>query len=63
MYGEGELKVSQHGWGMYRTWRKIHLAVDKSTRKIESCAMASNSVDDAAIVATLLKQIEGNIKN
>lgn len=49
VYGEGEWKVRQHGWGKHRTWRKIHLAVDESTREIESCAMTTNSVDDVAV--------------
>ncbi len=62
VYGEGEWKVRQHGWGKHRTWRKIHLAVDESTGEIESCAMTTNSVDDAAMVEPLLKQIDGKIK-
>lgn len=62
VYGEGEWKVRQHGWSKHRTWRKIHLAVDESTGVIESCAMTTNSVDDAAMVSTLLDQVEGKVK-
>lgn len=62
VYGEGEWKVRQHGWSKHRTWRKIHLAVDESTGVIESCAMTTNSVDDAAMVGTLLDQVEGQVK-
>lgn len=61
LYGEGEWKVRQHGWSKHRTWRKIHLAVDESTGVIESCAMTTNSVDDAAMVGTLLDKVEGRI--
>jgi len=32
--GEGEWKVRQHGVGKRRTWRKIHLAVDETTKDI-----------------------------
>ena len=62
VYGEGEWKVRQHGWGKHRTWRKIHLAVDESTGVIESWAMTTNSVDDAAMVSTLLDGVEGKVK-
>jgi hypothetical protein len=34
IFGEGEWKVRQHGVGKRRTWRKIHLAVDESTKDI-----------------------------
>jgi len=62
VYGEGEWKVRQHGWSKHRTWRKIHLAVDESTGVIESCALTTNSVDDAAMVGTLLDGATGSIK-
>jgi DDE family transposase len=62
VYGEGEWKVRQHGWSKHRTWRKIHLAVNESTAEIESCAMTTNSVDDAAMIATLLDTTTGKIK-
>jgi hypothetical protein len=62
VYGEGEWKVRQHGWSKHRTWRKIHLAVDESTGIIESCAVTTNSVDDAAMVTTLLDQTTGTVK-
>ena len=62
VYGEGEWKVRQHGWSKHRTWRKIHLAVDESTGVIESCVMTTNSVDDAAMVSTLLDGVQGKIK-
>ncbi len=62
VYGEGEWKVRQHGWSKHRTWRKIHLAVDESTGMIESWAMTTNSVDDAAMVGALLDGVEGKVK-
>lgn len=62
VYGEGEWKVRQHGWSKHRTWRKIHLAVDESTGVIESCVMTTNSVDDAAMVGSLLDGVKGKVK-
>lgn len=61
VYGEGEWKVRQHGWSKYRTWRKIHLAVDESSGLIESCAMTTNAVDDAQMVEPLLTEVNGKI--
>jgi hypothetical protein len=61
VYGEGEWKVRQHGWGKHRTWMKLHVAVDEATAMIESCAMTTNSVDDAAMVEVLLDEVKGEI--
>ncbi len=62
VYGEGEWKVRQHGYSKHRTWRKVHLAVNEGTGEIESCAMTTNSIDDAAMVEPLLSQVEGKVK-
>lgn len=62
VHGEGEWKVRQHGWSKHRTWRKIHVAVDERTGVIESFAMTTNSVDDAAMAGPLLDGIEGKVK-
>jgi hypothetical protein len=61
VYGEGEWKVRQHGWGKHRTWMKLHVAVDEATGMIESCAMTTNSVDDAAMVEPLLDEVNGEV--
>jgi len=61
VYGEGEWKVRQHGWGKRRTWMKIHLAVDEDTKEIESCATTTNGIDDAAMVAPLLDEVQGQV--
>lgn len=34
VYGEGEWKVRTHGVGKRRTWRKLHLGVNKATGEI-----------------------------
>jgi len=62
VYGEGEWKVRQQGWGKHRTWMKLHVAVDESTAIIESCAITSNSVDAAAMVKPLLDKVKTEVK-
>ena len=62
VYGEGEWKVRQHGWGKHRTWRKIHIAADAQTGLIQAAQMSTNSVDDATMVAPILKEINGKMK-
>lgn len=61
VYGEGEWKVRQHGYGKHRTWMKVHVSVDEATTIIEGCITTTNSVDDAAVVAPLLDQVDGQI--
>lgn len=62
VYGEGEWKVRQHGWGKHRTWRKIHLAIDESTGNIENCQTTTNAVADGDMVEPLLNEIKGKIE-
>lgn len=61
VYGEGEWKVRQYGWSKYRTWMKIHVAVDEDTAMIESCVTTTNKIDDAAMVKPLLEQIKATV--
>jgi hypothetical protein len=62
VYGEGEWKVRQYGWTKHRTWRKIHLAVDESTRIIEGCETTTNNIADEEMVKPLLDGIKGTVK-
>ena len=62
VYGEGEWKVRQHGWGKHRTWQKIHLGVDAGTNEILCQALTTNSIDDAAMVAPLFEKTPAKIK-
>jgi hypothetical protein len=61
VYGEGEWKVRQHGYGKRRSWMKMHLAIDESTAIIESCETTTNTVDDAEMVQYLLENIKDPI--
>lgn len=62
VYGEGEWKVRQHGWGKHRTWRKIHLAIDKCTGFIENSKTTTNSIADEDMVEPLLQDIKKGIE-
>lgn len=61
VYGEGEWKVRKYGWSKYRTWRKLHIAVNPKTLTIEALTLTSNQVDDGSQVATLLDTIKAKI--
>lgn len=62
VYGEGEWKVRQHGYGKHRTWRKLHIAVDPDDGMIHASELTTNSVDDASMVEPLLNDIQATIK-
>ena len=61
IFAEGEWKVRQHGVGKRRTWRKIHLAVDESTKDIIGIDVTTTAWGDSEILPGLLDQIEGEI--
>jgi hypothetical protein len=61
IFGEGEWKVRQHGVGKRRTWRKIHLAVDESTKDIIGIEVTTAEWGDSEILPGLLDQVEGEI--
>ena len=58
VYGEGEWKVRQHGWGKHRTWRKFHLGINEATGVIEAAELTGNNVTDADMLKPLLQQIQ-----
>lgn len=62
VFGEGEWKVRQHGFGKRRTWRKLHLAVEEATGEILAETLTTNSLDDASQVDPLLAQIQQEIE-
>lgn len=56
VFGEGEWKVRKHGWSKHRRWQKLHIAVDPTVKMVVGSELTSNSVDDAAMVDSLLNQ-------
>lgn len=62
LYGEGEWKVRLHGWGKYRSWMKLHVALDEDEQQVEAVALTADAVDDAATVEDLLEQISRPVR-
>lgn len=62
VFGEGEWKVSQHGYSKRRTWRKLHFATDPTGKEIQFVVLTENDVDDATVVPELLEQIDRPIE-
>ena len=55
VFGEGEWKVRTHGTdGKRRTWRKIHLLVDRETGHVAAVEMTDNNVNDCLVLPALL---------
>lgn len=61
VYGEGEWKVRQHGWGKHRTWRKLHIGVDEKTGEIKAAEVTGNDAADREVLPDILNQIPGSI--
>jgi len=53
--------VRQHGVGKRRTWRKVHLAVDATTKDIIGIEVTTTAWGDSEILPSLLDQVEGEI--
>lgn len=62
VYGEGEWKTRQHGISQSRTWRKLHLGVDKATGEILAAVVTTNAVHDGEVLDDLLNPIEDDIE-
>ena len=54
VYGEGEWKVRKHGVSRYRTWMKLHVAIDERTQQIMGVRLTPNSVEDSAAGVSLV---------
>jgi hypothetical protein len=61
VYGAGEWHVQKHRSGRRRTWRKLHLGVDETTKEIVAVEVTTSSVHDSLVLPTLLEQIPGRV--
>ena len=59
--GSGEWLLEKHGTKTRRSWRKLHIAVDADTGRIEAARLTANDVDDASQVEALLDQVNGPV--
>jgi IS5 family transposase len=63
IYGEGEWKVRTHGKSKRRTWRKLHLCIDRKSGEIEAAELTEAGISDDAMVEPMLTQIEQPINS
>jgi hypothetical protein len=59
VYGAGEWRVWKHRASRRRTWRKLHLGIDETTREIVAVKLTESQVHDSQPLPTLLEQIPG----
>jgi len=57
VYGTGEWHVWKHRVSRRRTWRKLHLGVDETTKEIVAVELTKSRVHDSQQLPTLLEQI------
>jgi Transposase DDE domain len=56
IYGEGEWKMRTHGKDKRRTWRKLHLGINRETHEIVAITLTESNVHDSMQTAALLSQ-------
>lgn len=61
VYGAGEWHAGKHKGVRRRSWRKLHLAVDETTKEILAGDVTESRVQDSLRLPTLLRQIDDNI--
>jgi hypothetical protein len=57
VYGAGEWNVRKHRVSRRRTWRKLHLGIDETTKEIVAVELTESRVHDSQPVSSLLAQI------
>lgn len=57
VYGEGEWKMRVHGKDKRRTWRKLHIAINRDTQEIVALSLTKSNVHDSIETKNLLSQI------
>ena len=57
VYGAGEWRVWKHRVGRRRTWRKLHLGIDETTKEIVAVELTESRVHDSQPLPSLLDQI------
>jgi hypothetical protein len=62
VFGEGEWKVRKHGHSKRRTWRKLHIAMDKDG-ELRAVELTENDKDDASQVEKLIKDDKSKMKS
>ena len=55
IFGEGEWKVRQHGYSKRRTWKKIHIGIDKDG-EVRAVTTTDPDAHDSEVVSKLIAQ-------
>jgi len=63
IYGEGEWKLRTRGKSNRRTWRKLHLSIDRKSGEIEAAELTEAGISDDAMTEPMLTQIEQPINS
>lgn len=58
VFGEGEWKCRVHGKDKRRTWRKIHIGIDRESHEIVAVTLTASNVHDSMETANLLNQVD-----
>ncbi len=63
VFGAGEWYVRKHGMGRgrRRTWRKLHLGVDETTKEIVAVDLTTSGVHDSSHLPMLLDHVVGEV--
>jgi IS5 family transposase len=61
IFGEGEWKVRQHGYDKRRTWRKLHIGVDESSKLVVAASLTKSNYADDKKLPDLLNQYKGQL--
>jgi len=63
VFGAGEWYVRKHGAGKgkRRTWRKLHLCVDETSKDIVAVDLTTSGVHDSPHLPAVLERVEGDV--
>lgn len=61
VFGEGEWKVRKHGYSKHRTWKKLHIGIDKDG-EIRTMILTGNDITDADAGVDLLEEETSQIE-
>ncbi len=62
VYGAGEWHVRKHRVSRRRTWRKLHLGIDETTKAIVAVELTGSRIHDSQPLPALLEQIADPIE-
>jgi hypothetical protein len=63
VFGAGEWYTRKHGIrrGRRRTWRKLHLCVDETSKEIVAVDLTASGIHDSPHLPVVLEQVHGDI--